>query len=167
VDVEARFTVEMSETPSIVHSRVNSLISIASSHTAGPASALFSHSPKRKRECRTLGKDGRRTGRFRSRCHLDTGLPAAGRVAVLPFYTYAEDGTHRRENITDWPSDNSAPTITTLHHQVGHLPLHLRRPASPEYREALRRQPPPRTPRIPSLPHRFTLCPLCPCGKRL
>jgi len=20
----------------------------------------------------------------------------------FPFYTYAEDGTHRRENITDW-----------------------------------------------------------------
>ena len=32
----------------------------------------------------------------------------------FPFYTYAEDGTHRRENITDW----------ALEHRVGTRPVH-------------------------------------------
>ena len=40
-------------------------------------------------------------------------LRRSGSSQVFPFYTYAEDGTHRRENITDWALEHSAPTTTT------------------------------------------------------
>jgi predicted helicase len=69
---------------------------------------------------------------------------------VFPFYTYAEDGTHRRENITDWAleqfrSHYADPSITKwdIFHYV-YAVLH-----HPEYRERyaanLRRE----LPRIP------------------
>ncbi len=68
----------------------------------------------------------------------------------FPFYTYAEDGTHRRENITDWAleqfrSHYHAPSITKwdIFHYI-YAVLH-----HPEYRERyaanLRRE----LPRIP------------------
>ena len=50
----------------------------------------------------------------------------------FPFYTYDEDGTNRRENITDW-----ALTQFRAHYRDeaitkwGHLSLYLRPPASP------------------------------------
>jgi len=74
-------------------------------------------------------------------------LHVGGRPSqVFPFYTYAEDGTHRRENITDWALDQiPLPLPRPLHRQVGHLPLHLRRPAPPRLPPALRRQPQART----------------------
>jgi predicted helicase len=69
---------------------------------------------------------------------------------VFPFYTYAEDGTHRRENITDWALEQfrthyHAPSITKwdIFHYI-YAVLH-----HPEYRERyaahLRRE----LPRIP------------------
>ena len=75
----------------------------------------------------------------------------------FPFYTYAEDGTNRRENITDWAleqfrSHYHAPSITKwdIFHYV-YAVLH-----HPEYRERyaanLRRE----LPRIP-----FAPVPLC------
>ena len=64
----------------------------------------------------------------------------------FPFYTYAEDGTNRRENITDWALERiPRPLQRPQHHQVGHLPLRLCRAASPRVPRALRRQPQART----------------------
>src|SRR5258707_13316318 len=68
----------------------------------------------------------------------------------FPFYTYAEDGTHRRENITDWALEQFRthyhdPSITKweIFHYI-YAVLH-----HPEYRERyaanLRRE----LPRIP------------------
>ncbi len=34
-----------------------------------------------------------------------TDLQCTGNTQCFPFYTYDEDGTHRRENITDWALD--------------------------------------------------------------
>ena len=70
-------------------------------------------------------------------------------LQCFPFYTYAEDGTNRRENITDWALEQFRAATATADHQVGHLPLRLRRAAPPRYRERyaanLRRE----LPRIP------------------
>src|SRR5208337_1540830 len=78
-------------------------------------------------------------------------LDAGGRPSqCFPFYTYAEDGTHRRENITDWAleqfrSHYHDPSITKwdIFHYI-YAVLH-----HPEYRERyaanLRRE----LPRIP------------------
>ncbi|MGB7600315.1 MAG: type ISP restriction/modification enzyme [Candidatus Sulfotelmatobacter sp.] len=76
-------------------------------------------------------------------------LPAGG-SQCFPFYTYAEDGTHRRENITDWALEQFRahyhdPSITkwNIFHYI-YAVLH-----HPEYRERyaanLRRE----LPRIP------------------
>ena len=76
-------------------------------------------------------------------------LPQAG-SQCFPFYTYAEDGTHRRENITDWALEQFRthyhdPSITKwdIFHYI-YAVLH-----HPEYRERyaanLRRE----LPRIP------------------
>jgi predicted helicase len=78
-------------------------------------------------------------------------LDVGGRpTQVFPFYTYAEDGTHRRENITDWALEQFRahyhdPSITKwdIFHYI-YAVLH-----HPEYRERyaanLRRE----LPRIP------------------
>jgi len=79
-------------------------------------------------------------------------LPQGG-SQLFPFYTYAEDGTYRRENITDWAleqfrSHYHAPSITKwdIFHYIYSVLHH------PEYRERyaanLRRE----LPRIPFAP---------------
>jgi len=82
---------------------------------------------------------------------VDSHLSGAGcTTQCFPFYTYAEDGTHRRENITDWALEQFRahyhdPSITKwdIVHYI-YAVLH-----HPEYRERyaanLRRE----LPRIP------------------
>ena len=44
----------------------------------------------------------------------------------FPFYIYNEDGTNRRENITDWALTQFRSHYQRRHpHQMGHLPLQL------------------------------------------
>lgn len=70
-------------------------------------------------------------------------LPQGG-SQVFPFYTYAEDGTNRRENITDWALEQFRVRYgDRFRHQVG-LSLRLCPPAPPRVPPALRREPPPR-----------------------
>ena len=60
----------------------------------------------------------------------------------FPFYTYDENGTNRRENITDWALENFRNPLPRRHHyQVGHLPLQLRTPASPRLSREIRGEP--------------------------
>ena len=54
-----------------------------------------------------------------------------GASQCFPFYTYNEDGTNRRENITDWALTEFQTHYARRHHnQMGHLSLYLRTPAS-------------------------------------
>ena len=54
-------------------------------------------------------------------------LHITGDSQCFPFYTYDEDGTNRRENITDWAlaefRDHYGDNTLS---KVGHLPLYLR-----------------------------------------
>jgi len=84
-----------------------------------------------------------------ARLLVDLHLVGAGcTTQCFPFYTYAEDGTHRRENITDWALEQFRahyhdPSITKwdIFHYI-YAVLH-----HPEYRERyaanLRRELPP------------------------
>jgi predicted helicase len=86
-----------------------------------------------------------------SRHLVDFHLAGAGcGTQCFPFYTYAQDGTHRRENITDWALEQFRtryhdPSITKwdIFHYISAVLHH------PEYRERyaanLRRE----LPRIP------------------
>ncbi len=80
----------------------------------------------------------------------DLHICSSDRFQCFPFYTYAEDGTHRRENITDWALEqfrahyhDSSITKWDIFHYI-YAVLH-----HPEYRERyaanLRRE----LPRIP------------------
>ena len=63
-------------------------------------------------------------------------LDSLEKTQCFPFYTYDEDGTNRRENITDWALSTIPGTLPRrVHRQMGHLPLRLCIPASPDYRE--------------------------------
>ncbi len=102
-------------------------------------------------------------------CALTSNLPVDLHLVspgcttqCFPFYTYAEDGTHRRENITDWALEqfrshyhDSSITKWDIFHYI-YAVLH-----HPEYRERyaanLRRE----LPRIPFAP----VSPAPPCGK--
>ena len=54
-------------------------------------------------------------------------LAASDSFQCFPFYTYDEDGTNRRENITDWVLAQFRITLQRrVYQQVGHLPLYLR-----------------------------------------
>ena len=70
-------------------------------------------------------------------------LAASDGFQCFPFYTYDEDGTNRRENITDWALTQfrGAPLPRRDHRQVGHLPLYLRPPTSPRLSRAVSGEP--------------------------
>ena len=79
-----------------------------------------------------------------------SGLPATGRLAMFPVLhlrrrRHPPPREHRRLGARTIP----LPLRRPVHHQVGHLPLHLRRPAPPRLPPALCRQSPPRTPPRP------------------
>jgi hypothetical protein len=103
--------------------------------------------------------------RFVSRYNAEVGRHPGCGTQCFPFYTYAEDGTHRRENITDWTLEQFRshfhdPSITKwgiFHYIYAVLP-------HPEYRERyaanLRRElpasPSPVPPPIFVIPNRRT-----------
>jgi predicted helicase len=95
-------------------------------------------------------KIGTETPHYTLAVNMIPNLMPQGGSQCFPFYTYAEDGTHRRENITDWAleqfrSHYHDPSITKwdIFHYI-YAVLH-----HPEYRERyaanLRRE----LPRIP------------------
>ena len=68
-------------------------------------------------------------------------LPSSG-SQCFPFYTYDEDGTNRRENITDWALERLRGALPRrVHRQMGHLSLRLRAPASPRLSGAVSGEP--------------------------
>ena len=88
------------------------------------------------------------------------------KTQCFPFYTYDENSSNRRENITDWaleqfraryPSPQPSPKGRGAggegYYQMGHLPLRLRLTPSSHLPHHLRRQPAPRT-----APHSLCQC---------
>ena len=70
---------------------------------------------------------------------------------VSPFYTYGEDGSNRRDNITDWALEPLPRPLRRRHDlQVGCFPLRLR-PA-----------PPPRSTKNATKPTSIAICPVSP-----
>ncbi len=75
-------------------------------------------------------------------------------LQCFPFYTYNEDGTNRRENITDWALEqfrehysnaergvrNAKSKSKIQNRKVGHFLLHLRDTASPGLSREIRRE---------------------------
>jgi hypothetical protein len=87
--------------------------------------------------------------RFVSRYNAEVGRHPGCGTQCFPFYTYAEDGTHRRENIIDWAleqfrSHYHDPSITKrdIFHYI-YAVLH-----HPEYRERYTANLRPELPRI-------------------
>ena len=69
-------------------------------------------------------------------------IAASDGFQCFPFYTYDEDGSNRRENITDWSlAQFRARYGDDTIRQVGHLPLRLRPPAPPRLPRTLPGQP--------------------------
>jgi predicted helicase len=98
----------------------------------------------------------------------DFHLVGAGAgTQCFPFYTYAEDGSNRRENITDWALktfqskyDSSVGKWDIFHYVYAllHAPQYRER-----YAENLKRE----LPRIPLIGDRETFAALAQAGKRL
>ena len=87
--------------------------------------------------------------------HLtDLHVVGAGSSAqCFPYYTYDEDGSNRRENITDWALARfRAQYGDDTDHQVGHLPLRLWPPPPSGYRDRYQANLKRDLPRIPFAP---------------
>ncbi len=137
----------------IAHSLRNSLLRPLAERPRSISSLAYCRREGREREPPHLRSSMRL--RFRSPfAHLRVSLPClhcgGGRSQCFPFYTYAEDGSNRRENITDWALEQFRaryhdPSISKwdIFHYI-YAVLH-----HPEYRERyaanLRRE----LPRIP------------------
>ena len=82
-----------------------------------------------------------------------TDLQCTGNTQCFPFYTYDEDGTHRRENITDWAldrfrshyCDDTIDKLAIFHYTYGLL-------HHPEYRERYQANLHSALPRLPYTP---------------
>ena len=83
-----------------------------------------------------------------------TDLQCTGNTQCFPFYTYDEDGTHRRENITDWAldrfrshyCDDTIDKLAIFHYTYGLL-------HHPEYRERYQANLHSALPRLPCTPN--------------
>ena len=72
----------------------------------------------------------------------DLHLVGAGSsTQCFPFYTYSEDGTNRRENITDWALQQFQSKYGPEDYQMGYLPLCLQHAASSRVPRKIQREP--------------------------
>ena len=134
--------------PYIVHSRVGSCTSMVCSTTEVyqlPAYSRYRRPqnqamrPKRHRLPRIDVHDARAQTRFPT-LHLCASVDGH---QCFPFYTYSPDGVQPLAKTSPTPPSRQFRSHyrQSCHHQVGHLPLHLRRPPPSGLPREVRRQP--------------------------